>query len=237
MSCRRWIDRHQLVYAHAVEKVSVLLVEDEPRTRRRLVRVVEDAAALHLVGAAEDVASARKLLATTSPDVLLTDLGLPDGSGVDPIRELRRSHPDAQAMVVTVFGDERTVMAAIEAGATGYLLKDGTDDEIAEAILELVAGGSPISASIARHLLRRFQARAPGLEAPENEPDPSFTPREHEVLGLVAKGFSAPEIARLFGLSPHTVKTHIRHIYKKLEVTFRGEAVYQAVRRGLLRDA
>ena len=210
--------------------VSVLIVEDEPRTRERLANAVAAAEALDLVGCEGTVEDGFAALNRLRPDVLLTDLGLPDGSGVDLIAGLRRSLPDSQAMVVTVLADERNVVSAIEAGATGYLLKDSTPEEIAAAISELVAGGSPISSSIARYLLRRFQAGSAEQAAP------SLSEREQEVLRLVAKGFSGPEIARLLELSPHTVRTHVRHIYEKLEVTSRGEAVYQAVRYGLLEE-
>ncbi|MGH0036519.1 MAG: response regulator [Myxococcota bacterium] len=212
----------------------VLVVEDEPRTRERLGRAISAAPDLGLAGAAGNLAEGREALETLRPAVLLTDLGLPDGSGVELIAQARRSMPGTHSMVVTVFGDEQHVLSAIEAGATGYLLKDGTREEIAEAVRELVAGGSPISAAIARHLLRRFQD-GPALESGDDgERGPSLTAREREVLGLVAKGFRLPEIARLLEVSPHTVKTHVRHIYDKLEVNSRGEAVYQAVQRGIL---
>ncbi len=206
---------------------TVLLVEDEVRTRARLGRALRAAPELELAASAASVAEGRAALDEQTPDVLLTDLGLPDGSGIELIEHARRTLPGTQIMVVTVFGDERNVMGAIEAGAAGYLLKGGTDEEIAEAVRELVAGGSPISPAIARHVLRRFHA-------PKSPEDNDLSPREREVLDLVARGFSSPEIARLLGLSPHTVKTHVRHIYEKLEVTSRGEAVYQAARRGLI---
>jgi DNA-binding NarL/FixJ family response regulator len=134
-------------------------------------------------------------------------------------------------MVITAFGDEKTVIAAIEAGASGYLLKDGSSAEVGEALLELVGGGSPISPSIARHVLRRLQREN---EAPA-EDAPRLTEREHEILSLIAKGFSFPEIAGLLSISAHTVTTHVRHIYEKLEVSSRSSAVYEAVQLGLIR--
>ena len=214
---------------------SVALVEDEQSTRRRLAAVIEAAPELTLAGVAADVASGLRLLAEAKPDVLLTDLGLPDGSGIELIRESRRTLPDTLCLVITVFADETHVMDAIASGAAGYVLKDGTEDEICRSIHELTAGGSPISPSIARYLLRRFQPTGPeSAQHDSNSRVHGLTERELEVVRMVAKGFSAPEIARLLSLSPNTIKTHVRHIYGKLEVTSRGEAVYEAVQRGII---
>lgn len=212
----------------------VLLVEDDAPTRRHLARAIDAHPALALVGDAASLAEARAALGREPPDVLLTDLGLPDGSGVELIRELRSAAPRALAMVITALGDEKTVISAIEAGASGYLLKDGSVAEIGEALLELVAGGSPISPSIARYVLRRLQrgAAEPAHPAPDA---PKLTAREHEILSLIAKGFSFPEIAGLLAISAHTVTTHVRHIYEKLEVSSRASAVYEAVQIGLIR--
>jgi DNA-binding NarL/FixJ family response regulator len=209
----------------------ILLVEDDAPTREHLARAIAAEPALALVGQAASVAEGRAQLAREAPDVLLTDLGLPDGSGIELIRELRGRAPGALAMVVTALGDEKTAIAAIEAGASGYLLKDGSFAEIGAALLELVAGGSPISPGIARHVLRRLQRGGAGA-APDA---PKLTEREHEVLELIAKGFSFPEIAGLLSISTHTVTTHVRHIYEKLEVTSRASAVYEAVQLGLVR--
>jgi DNA-binding NarL/FixJ family response regulator len=223
-------------------RISVLLVEDDTPTRAHLARAIEANERLALVAARATCAEARAELAATAPHVLLTDLQLPDGSGIDLIREARVRHPEMQSMVITVFGDERSVISSLEAGATGYLLKDGTSESIGESILQLVAGGSPISPPIARHLLRRFQPAPAAAGAEEARlggaaatPEATLTSREVEILRLIAKGFSFPEIARLLGISAHTVTTHVRHIYGKLEVNSRGEAVYEAVHQGLIR--
>ncbi len=215
-------------------RYGVLLVEDDDATRGRLARAVEASPSLHLVGVAGSCREARRQLASESPDVLLVDLGLPDGSGVDLIREAKRRRATLEAMVVTVFGDEKHVVAAIEAGATGYILKDASNENIGESICELVRGGSPISPAIARHLLRRF--REPPPMARTGEELPSLTEREQEVLRLLVKGFTFQEIGRLLGISAHTVTSHVKHIYEKLEVRSRAEAVYEALQRGILGD-
>lgn len=212
------------------------MVEDDPPTRRHLTRAIEAHPELDLVGSAGCVADGLAALGEHQPDVLLTDLGLPDGTGIDLIRAVRQTAPKTVAMAVTALGDEKTVISAIEAGAAGYLLKDGSHDEIGGAVIELVGGGSPISPSIARYVLRRLQREdAEEASDPADSDAPSLTGREHEVLTLIAKGFSFPEIAELLAISAHTVTTHVRHIYEKLEVNSRGSAVYEAVNLGIIR--
>jgi DNA-binding NarL/FixJ family response regulator len=219
-----------------VPEYCVILVEDDDYTRERLARAIDAHPELRLLGSAATCEGGRALLATTRADVLITDLGLPDGSGVELIREARRSRPELLALVITVFGDESHVVAAIEAGAMGYLLKDGTADYIGSSILEMIAGGSPISPPIARYLLRRFRTAEPAPAAATTEaPGTRLSDREREVLTLIVKGFSYAEIASLLGVSAHTVTTHVRGIYRKLEVHSRGEAVYEALAMGIVK--
>jgi len=216
-------------------RATVVLVEDDAPTRERLGEAIAGDPRLELRGACASVRDGVAALAAHRPDVLLTDIGLPDGSGIDLIRRARTTGAGTQAVVITVFGDEETVVRAIEAGAAGYLLKDGTPSSIAESIVEVLAGGSPISAPVARLLLRRVAEGAAPAAASGRTPRAALSQREREVLNLVAKGFSFPEIARLLAVSPHTVTTHVRHIYAKLEVGSRGEAVFEAVQQGLIR--
>ena len=210
---------------------SVLLVEDEAHTRARLAAAIREHPALRLAAAAASCAEAREALAAAVPDVMLTDLGLPDGDGLDLIREVRARGLATEIMAITIFGDEQHVVAALEAGASGYLLKDRSPDDVGEAIVDLVRGGSPISAPVARYLLRRFR----GPAAPAGPPARLLSERECEILRLVVKGFRFPEIASLLGVSPHTIKTHVRRVYGKLEVSSRGEAVYEALQLGLVK--
>lgn len=153
----------------------VLLLEDDPATRERLAGIVAASPGLELAAAFGELRAALAWLAMHEPpQVLLVDLQLPDGSGVDLIRAARRLAPQAEAMVISVFGDEAHVVTAIEAGATGYLLKDASAEEIGQAITRLLAGEAPISSAIARHLLRRAhrnfkrprKARRPGRVLP-----------------------------------------------------------------------
>lgn len=217
-----------------MDPVRAILVEDEQHTRARLARVLRQCEAVELVGSAGDVAEARGLLERELPGVLITDLGLPDGNGLELLAWVREHSPDTLCLVITVFGDESSVVAAIRAGARGYMLKDGTPRQITEAVRELLAGGSPISPPIARYLLERVQDEPAPASRPD-DPTPALTERELEILRLVARGFSHPEIADLLGISPNTVGTHVRHVYRKLEVQSRSEAVYEAVHLGLIR--
>jgi DNA-binding NarL/FixJ family response regulator len=212
-------------------RTRVMVVEDDPRFLDAFVAAVHGAPDLTLTVSAATLAEALRALNGPPADVLLTDLQLPDGSGIDLIRRMRQLWPTCQAVVATVFGDEAHVLAAVKAGAVGYLLKDSTADSFVEQLRTLRAGGSPISPLIARHLLRHLQP-APLQAAPVNP----LSEREAEVLQAITKGFSFDEIARMLGVSRHTVLTYGRRIYAKLEVNSKTEAVYEARRMGLVRD-
>lgn len=178
------------------------------------------------------------LQSSPPPDVLLVDLGLPDGSGVTLIHEVRQRYPAIECMVVTLFADDAHLLASIEAGATGYLLKDANAAQVSARIHELLAGGAPMSPSIARRILGRWRPLPPDdvgsgavVASPPGGP---LTPREVEVLQLVAKGLSFDEVGAVLGLSPHTVVAHVKNLYRKLAVHSRGEAVFEARQLGLI---
>ncbi|SOY68659.1 response regulator transcription factor [Cupriavidus taiwanensis] len=223
----------------------VLIVEDDPLALRRLVQAVDLHAADAVVqGCAATVAEALAWLAQHQPDVLLCDLGLPDGSGIDVIRNARLRYPGCDCMVVTVFGDDQHVLASIEAGAIGYLLKDETTDRIAASIGELRAGGSPMSPLIARQVVNRLRGGPPeaardaatGAATAVGEGAVVLSVRENEILDLISRGYTYAETARYLGLSVHTVQSHIKNIYGKLAVRSRGEAVFEAAKLGLLKS-
>src|SRR6201987_3640906 len=216
----------------SAQEITILLVEDDPPTLWRLqdglVKAGFDIAAVATLG------EGRGSLAARVPRVLLTDLQLPDGHGVDLIREVRARCPNTEIMVISALGDEATVISAITVGATGYILKDAFPSDIAATVRDLVAGHSPISASIARFIVRRTQAGAepppgPGLNTAK------LTPRAIDILRGIAKGFSYAEIASHLGMSKQTVPGHIKSIYRKLEVHTRGEAVFEALQQGLIK--
>lgn len=212
---------------------SVLLVEDNPETRERLANAVSAHDELELIAAAATFSDACAILDETVPDVLLTDLGLPDGDGLDLIKRVSAAGDETEIMVITVFGDEKHVLSAIEAGASGYLLKDSSSEYIGDSIVQMINGQSPVSPAIARHLLKRFRTIHSTPEEIQKDV-PKLTRREQEILQYVAKGFSFPEVANLLNISPHTVTHHIKNIYKKLAVCSRAEAVYEALQLGLV---
>jgi DNA-binding NarL/FixJ family response regulator len=220
---------------------SVLIVEDTPEFMRRFSDAVLADPGLALAGVVGTGRAAIAMLDAQPPDVMLVDLGLPDIDGVEVIRHAARHHPQCDVLVVTMFGDDQHVVDSIEAGATGYLLKDAGAGPIAASIHELRAGGSPISPSIARRVLARFRiSAAPTPPAPSLQPAPKdatpspLTERETEILRLAAKGLSFETIGELTEISPHTVVAHVKKIYRKLAVHSRGEAVYEASQMGLL---
>lgn len=213
--------------------IEVAIVEDDPVLRERYAELVSRAPDMRISWAVATVTGAMHRLAHGAPDVLLVDLGLPDGSGLAVIASAHERYPACELLVVSMFGDEENVVAAIEAGASGYLLKDALADSFLSTLRELLAGGSPISPSIARILLHR--ARLSRSSAPiRSAGGVELADRELEILGLVAKGFNFIEVSRLLRISNNTVKTHIYRIYRKLAVHSRGEAVFEAKKLGLL---
>lgn len=214
--------------------ISVLIVEDEPEFLRRFSEAVAADPGLRLLAAVSTGRAGLAMLDAEPPDVMLIDLGLPDIPGVELIRHAARRHPACDALVVTMFGDDEHVLQSIEAGATGYLLKDANDARIAAAIHEVRAGGSPISPSIARRILNRFRIAPVPLPSPTPAPETPLSERETEILRLVAKGLSFDTVGEVLSISPHTVVTHVKKIYRKLAVHSRGEAVYEAGQLGLL---
>lgn len=215
--------------------VTVAVVEDEPAVRGFFEAAVRSHPGLSLVFSAATVADAQALAPLRPAQVYLVDLGLPDRDGRELIRWIAATQPQASVMVVTVFGDDQHVVSSLEAGAVGYLLKDTPSEEIARAIVELHEGGSPISPSVARHVLRRFVARETSRAALAAAPvDDPLSDREREVLQLIEKGMTYEEVGQALGISWHTVTTFLRRVYRKLQVNSRGEAVYEARQRGIL---
>lgn len=213
--------------------IRVAVVEDDAGFCDDLRKIIEAVPDFSLVGMAGTKADALALLRGPSADVLLVDLGLPDGSGIDVIGAAVHAWPDCNIMVSTHFGDESHVMRSIEAGAAGYLLKDGSAARIADEIRSVASGGSPISPVIARQILLRLQ-QGDSASAPRG-PSP-LSPREAEVLDLIVKGFTTQEIAKLMALSHFTVRSFVRRIYSKLKVTSKAEAIYEARALGLSRE-
>lgn len=214
--------------------VRVAVVEDDSACRAALAQALQAAPDMRLQWEAASRAEALEALRADAPlDVLLLDLGLPDGSGLDVLAALRARWPGAAAMVSTIFGDEAHVLGAIEAGAMGYLLKDLSAGAVVDEVRSLHAGGSPINPMVARKLLLR-QAQPAVARLPPAGPVADVAPsaREAELLRMVARGHTLDEVARAMGVSRHTVRTFVRRVYAKLQVTSQAEAVSAAARKG-----
>lgn len=233
----------------AGDKWRVVIVEDNAHTRHHLEQCVTHNPQLHLAASFGTLSPALAWFGRQGADLLLVDLGLPDGSGLTLLRLVRDRWPACDMLVVSMFGDEANAVASIEAGAVGYVHKDDDATDIAETLLAVKRGASPLSPMIARHLLRRMQPRhalgdaagpahsaptPPSTDVGATSSEVSLSPREQEVLGYIARGFSYAEIARQQGITVHTVQTYIKKLYGKLAVHSRGQAVYEASRRGLL---
>lgn len=227
-------------------QLRVVVVEDDVACRVALVEAVNATPDLRLAWAVATRAEALDELAraTDGPaDVLVVDLGLPDGSGLDVIAAARRLWPDCVAMVSTIFGDEDHVLNAIQAGAMGYLLKDVNATQMVDEIRQVAAGGSPISPMVARKLLLRHTSEPAAADSPRpvdqggeaaDAVETDLSAREVEVLRLVARGHTLDEVARALSLSRHTVRTFVRRLYAKLQVNTRAQAVREGQRQGLL---
>lgn len=208
--------------------VTVALVEDDDEARKRLVSSISSDPSLKLVGEFATGTEALAGLAAGAPDVFLIDLGLPDMPGMQVVKRVADRFPACDILVVTVFGDEESIIGALEAGARGYLLKGALEHDIAEDIRHLRNGGSPLSPVIARQVLKRL------VPAKSAAMDALLTPRETEILNAIARGFSYAETAGLLHLSVQTVHSHLKNIYRKLAVHSKTEAVFEADRRRLL---
>ncbi|MES2297625.1 MAG: response regulator transcription factor [Pseudomonadota bacterium] len=216
-----------------MQQITVVVIEDDALTQAALCLAIEADPRLSLLASFADLAGALAWLREHTADVVLTDLALPDGSGLDVILACALRHPDCDTLVLTMSGYEASVLACIEAGATGYLLKHEGPASVVRAIVDVRAGGAPMSPSIARMVTALIRkAREPAAAA--IVPPVNLTRRESELLALIARGDSYAGIACGLNISVGTVQSHIKNIYEKLSVHSRSEAVFVAQRHGLL---
>lgn len=209
------------------------MVEDDASFRESVRVAVAAAPDMAIDAVAASVAEGMTLLNGDPADVLVVDLGLPDGSGIQLIREARRRWPRCEVIVATLFGDEDKVLSAIEAGASGYLLKDALPLSLVDEIRNVHAGGSPVSPMIARQLLRRLRSVPVVSNAGDADREP-LSAREIQVLERMALGYTMAETAEHLGIAVTTVNTFVRRIYTKLGVCSKVEAIDAGYRRGLL---
>lgn len=202
--------------------IRVAIVEDDGPLKKILVDALEESGDIKILGTFADAESAVKQMPSLKPDVAVVDIGLPGMDGVECVRRLKPQLPTTQFMMFTVYEDNQRLYAALAAGATGYLLKRASRSQLAEAVREIHEGGSPITSNIARKLVLSFQ---PQERQGKETQQVKLGPRENEILGLLAQGYSYKEIADQLQLSVRTIGSHIRSIYEKLHVHSRSQAV------------
>ena len=211
----------------------ILIVDDQLITRQGLRTLLSATPGMEVIGEAANGAEVIELAASLQPDVILMDLKMPGINGIEATRRIHRTSPHIALLVITMFADDTSVFPAIRAGASGYLLKDADQAELVRAIQTVAAGGVIFSPGIARRVLQ-FLA-----EPPSNAPPQAFdelTPREREILELVAQGYRNAEIAEQLVLSPKTVSNHVSNIFAKLQVATRTQAIIRARDAGWGRD-
>ncbi|RUT35198.1 response regulator transcription factor [Arsenicitalea aurantiaca] len=206
----------------------LLIVEDLPEARAWLAEIAGCAFPEAVIATAPTLAEALAAADEGNWDMALVDLGLPDGSGLDVIRRLARTAPQALCVITTVLGDDAHIVAALSAGAQGYLLKGQPREQIHRQLVQLRHGIPALSPTIARRIMEHFQRTGPVAE-----PSGELTPRETEVLALIARGLRNADVAIALGLAETTIATHIKAIYRKLGISSRAEASRHASRLGL----
>jgi two-component system NarL family response regulator len=216
------------------EPIRVLVVDDHALFRRGLEMVLKQEADIEVVGEAGDGAEAVELAAQLLPDIVLMDVRMPRRSGIEACTAIKDVVPSAKIVMLTISDDEADLYDAIKAGASGYLLKEISIDEVAAAIRSVAGGQSLISPSMASKLLTEFATMIKKGDERQQVPAPRLTDRELEVLKLVARGLNNRDVAKELFISENTVKNHIRNILEKLQLHSRMEAVVYAVREKLL---
>ena len=216
--------------------VRLAVVEDRDDLRQRLLQRLALFDEVEVLFASVNGAAflADLALAPLAPEVVLMDIEMPEMDGVEATRHLKAKHPEIEVVMLTVFDAEARIESALAAGASGYLLKEEPADRIVDAVLDLRKGGAPVSARVARTLVERVRADASRAQEAERERAAlGLTPREQEVLALIARGDTDDGMAAAMGVSVHTVQSHVKSLYRKLDVHSRGEASRRAVELGV----
>ncbi len=208
--------------------IRVLLADDHAVVRAGIRQFLEQAPDIEVVAEADDGKAAQRLIAEHQPDVAVLDIQMPGASGIEVTCWVRNAHPQVGVLVLTAYDDDPYVMAVLQAGANGYVLKTASPGEIIRAVREVHAGHSALAPSILRKVMNQVSGGA------RQRPVESLTPRETEVLGLVAKGFTNKAIGVQLGISDRTVQGHLAHIFGKLQASSRTEAVMRAISLGWL---
>ena len=216
-----------------MDTIKIYIVEDQINILRTQTKLLSKYDEIEIVGYSLSAKNVMDDIEKLKPEVILMDLGLPDINGVELTEMIKNKYPEIEILIFTIFEEEEKVIKAIQSGANGYILKGASIDKIIYAIKSIHKGGSFIQPSLARILLKYFKLPSNRNMFPEEEKI-DLTKRELETLQLIAKGFSNNEIARILGISKSTVRTHLEHIYQKMEVTNRVEAITEGYKRGMV---
>ena len=204
--------------------ISISIVEDNARLRRDLTEFLKASGECEVLASYPTAEAALASLARELPDVILMDLNLPGASGKECTARIKMRWPEVQVLMLTVYEDMDAIFGALQAGASGYLLKRTHPDELLRSIQEVHAGGAPMTSQVARKLIESFQ-KPPDFPVPEESDLAALTPREQETLALIARGFACKKVADYMSVTVHTVRAHLKHVYEKLHVRSRTEAV------------
>lgn len=210
--------------------IKILIVDDHTLVREGFAKMLELVPEFEIIGQAKDAGEALKLSEKLSPEVILMDVRLPDTSGIEATKIIKKVNPETEVIILSMYDDEEYLLEAVKAGATGYLLKDVALNDLIKAIKIVHQGGSLIQPEIARRILKEVAAKRSSHSALEKV----LTDREIEILREVADGNSNKEIGKNLNISDKTVKTHLRTVFRKLKVADRAQAVALAMRKGLV---
>ena len=206
--------------------IKVAIVEDNNTLRKSLTNLINQSEEMQCVASLENLLNVVSEFRKASPDIVLMDIGLPNISGIEGVRTVKENLKNIQVLMFTVFEDDEKIFEAIKAGASGYLLKKSSPQEIIDAIKSLHLGGAPMSANIARKVIESFQHHNS-----HTKEDFRLTTRENELLNSLIEGISYKKLAEKYFISISTVRTHIRHIYEKLHVNSKAEAVARILKK------
>ena len=220
-----------------MSSVTVLLADDQRLVRESLATLVGLPEGVELVATASDGEQACALAAEHEPQVVLMDLRMPRMDGIEATRRLREANPNARVIALTTYADDESVLGALRAGASGYLTKDSSAEDIREAILAVAAGEAALDPSVQQTVVAALSGDARSAATSPDEPPDGLTPREAEVLALIAEGLTNAQIAEHLIVSPATVKSHINHLFAKAGIRDRAQAVRYAYSHGLARPA
>lgn len=205
--------------------ITIAIVEDNAGIGEELAQIIAEAPDCSCVVICRNLQTALKKIPPLQPDVVIMDINLPDGSGIEATERLKRLLPATQFLMFTIYEDHDQIIKSLEAGASGYLLKRTAPEDLLRAIRDIKTGGVPMTPEVARKVIQTFQRRPTKSNSPE-----TLTPREEEILQLLSQGMLSKEIARQLSISIETVNSHLKHIYGKLHVRTRTEAVIKFLR-------